>query len=415
MTMDSLSKRVARRIINDVGGNGIPPEYGFQYFTAGIEEYIKALEDEYLEDYIADGGSSFKMVVGAYGGGKTHFLYSVRELAWKHKFVVSYITLSTEQTPFHKLESVYESIAGRILHPMSEEEILSGEEQGIENLVRVWYAQKRDEFERQGFRDDELVEELRTYASTIHGFDISSFGRAMQAAFLAMLERREDDLQYVLMWIKGHGYDRRIHGKWGILQRLDKSTAFLMIRSLIQWVVRFLGYSGLVVLMDEAESVPSLTSRQKNLLLNNLRGLIDECGQASFKSALFLYAVPDESFLEGRAQIYEALRQRLATTFETINPTGVKIFLENTHREPIDTLISIGSKLADIYEIAYEINLNPDHLEEAVREIARAAYDQRFGDIGYKRLFVQKLIEGFRILHHKGGPISAHSVDFETV
>ena len=40
--------------------------------------------------------------------------------------------------------------------------------------------------------------------------------------------------------------------------------------------------------------------------------------------------VPDESFLEGRTNVYEALNQRLATVFENeLNPTGVKIDLEN--------------------------------------------------------------------------------------
>ena len=413
MTLDTLSKNVARRIIHDVGGSGTPPEYGFQYFTAGIEEYIETLGDEYLADYVKGGGSTFKMVVGTYGGGKTHFLYSVRELAWEHDFVVSYFALSPEQTPFHRLELVYRAIALNIVYPMSEEEFLSGYEHGIESLVRSWYAMKRNEFESEGLLGDDLVEELRNYASTIRGFESISFGRAMQAAFLAMLERRDDDFDTILQWVKCEAFERRIHSKFGILQRIDRNTAFSMIRSLIQWV-RFLGRSGLVVLMDEAERVPSLSTRQRGLLLNNLRELIDECGHANFKNAFFLYAVPDESFLEGRAQIYEALSQRLATSFETINPAGVKILLENMDGDPIDTLVSIGEKLADIYETAYGTELHADHRGLAVREIALAAHEQRFGEIGYKRLFVQRLIRALHTLRRKGGPVRLQDVGFES-
>ena len=79
--MDDLTKRVAREIIERVGGPGEPPDYGFQYFSAGLGLYLGVIEDEYLRDFIREGGSSFKMVVGPYGGGKTHLLYSVRELA----------------------------------------------------------------------------------------------------------------------------------------------------------------------------------------------------------------------------------------------------------------------------------------------------------------------------------------------
>jgi len=74
----------AKRIIEIVGSSGTPPEYGFQYFTSGLDIYLNTIEKEYLKEFIKGGGSAFKMVIGAYGEGKTHFLYSIRELAWKY-------------------------------------------------------------------------------------------------------------------------------------------------------------------------------------------------------------------------------------------------------------------------------------------------------------------------------------------
>ena len=413
MSALTLSRSVARRIINNVSESGTPPEYGFQYFTAGISEYMDVIEGEYLADYVADGGSSFKMVVGTYGGGKTHFLYSVRELAWQHNFAVSYIALSPEETPLHRLELVYRAIAISVMNPMNEAELLSGYERGIENLVRSWYANKRAELLNSGLSDDDLDEELREYASTVRGFESISFGRAMQVAFLSILNRRDDDFDTVIEWLKGEAYDRREHGRFGIRQRIDRSSAFSIIRSLIQWV-RFIGYTGLVVLMDEAERVPSLSSRQRELLLNNLRALIDECGHANFKHAFFLYAVPDENFLEGRTQIYEALSQRLATSFEMFNPTGVKILLENTSVDPLDTLKSIGQKLTYIYQVAYDVQLDDAHVDSATEDVARAAHEQRFGEIGYKRLFVQSFIRALHQLRQRGGPISLADVGLES-
>ena len=178
-----------------------------------------------------------------------------------------------------------------------------------------------------------------------------------------------------------------------------------MIRSLVQWI-REIGYSGLIVLMDEAEQTPSMSSKQKSLLLQNLRELIDECGHANFKSTMWFYAVPDENFLEGRAQIYEALRQRVSTVFDTeINPTGVKIYLENIPIEPLELLKEIGNKLARIYEIAYNMRFNTDKLEKAVENIAEATYEKKF-EIGYKRLFVKSMITACNILKRKGYDIT---------
>lgn len=117
--MDELTQNVARQIIDRVGGPGQPPEYGFQFFTAGIGQYLTVIDEEYLHTLIRQGGSSFKMVVGVYGGGKTHFLLSIRDLAWKHKYVTANVDLSPKESPFSKLELVYKNII-RNMHPPTE-------------------------------------------------------------------------------------------------------------------------------------------------------------------------------------------------------------------------------------------------------------------------------------------------------
>src|SRR5204863_5649818 len=93
--MNGLSPQRAKRIIQQLGGSGQPPDYGVQYFSVGLDDYLNVIDEEYLSSYIRDGGSIFKLVEGIYGGGKTHFLYCVRDKGWAHGFVVSYISLKT--------------------------------------------------------------------------------------------------------------------------------------------------------------------------------------------------------------------------------------------------------------------------------------------------------------------------------
>ncbi|MEM3341132.1 MAG: DUF2791 family P-loop domain-containing protein, partial [Thermoplasmata archaeon] len=132
--------------------------------------------------------------------------------------------------------------------------------------------------------------------------------------------------------------------------------------------------------------------------LNNLREIIDECGHSSFANLMLFYAVPDENFLEGRTQTYEALKQRLNTVFDIYTPTGVKIKLENISENPVLLLKEIGYKLKEIYEIAYNCNFDEKKLKETIEMVANAAYEHRYGDIGYRRLFVQKIIEALHNL-----------------
>ena len=399
--MSTLNSMRARRIIDTVGQNGIPPSYGFQFFTAGLDQYLSIIDDEYLSSFIKSGGSAFKIVVGVYGGGKTHFLYCVRDLAWKNNFLVSYVSLRPGESPFHKLELVYRAIVRGLEPPLTEDELYSGYEQGITNFIRRWYQDVYDEFSSKGLTGDSLNEELVNYIEQIAGIESISFTNAIKTAFKGILQKQEEEYMDICQWLNGEGFDRKKHSKHGILQRIDKTTAFSMIRSLSQWIKQ-IGFSGLIILLDEAERIPSLSTTQRELHLSNMRELIDECGQANFQGVMIFYAVPDESFLEGRTQMYEALRQRVATTFETLNPIGVKIELEKIIGEPHEFLCEVGKKLSDIYQKAYDYKFNGASLEETIELVAKTSYEERFGDIGYKRLFVQNTIKAFNYLRLTG-------------
>jgi len=393
--MNEINPLVARRIIEQVASSGQPPEFGLEFFTSGLDPYLAVLDQEYLSSYVRDGGSVFKLVVGIYGGGKTHFLYCVRNLAWQRNYATTYVSLNPSDSPFYKLEEVYRAIARGITPPLTQEELLSGYERGLDNFIRIWFAEQRSRLIDEGFEDADLSEELTRVSQQMQGIESLSFARAVGAAFRALMDDREEVFQDICQWLRGEGYDQRRHRPYGILQRIDKTTAFGMIRSLLRFV-REVGYSGLVILLDEAERIPSMTSKQSELLLNNLRQLIDECGYSHFQGAMILYAVPDENFLEGRTQTYEALRQRLGTVLSLgTNPSGVKIEMENMTTDPEAFLVDVGMKLANVFEVAYG-PLDRDELEPRLRSLANSALEQRFGDVGYKRLFVQQLIPELR-------------------
>lgn len=234
----------------------------------------------------------------------------------------------------------------------------------------------------------------------MEGIESISFKKAIKSAIIALSCRQEEAFTSICQWLKGEGYDSKQHRQFGIMEKIDKTTAFKMIRSLVQ-VVRRMGYSGLVLLLDEAEQKSSMSTKQKGVLQSNLREIIDACGHTVFQGVLITYAVPDESFLDGKTQVYEALRQRLATVFDDINPTGVKIDLEKTYQEPMDFLIEVGKKLASIYEVAYDYKFDNDDLTATIERVANNAYEQRYADAGYKRLFVKMLVMGLNYLRKR--------------
>ena len=70
-----VPKRVAAVILNSLKG-GVVPRIGLPYITVGREVEIRALLTDL--SLIADGGASFRFLVGRYGAGKSFLLQTIR-------------------------------------------------------------------------------------------------------------------------------------------------------------------------------------------------------------------------------------------------------------------------------------------------------------------------------------------------
>lgn len=398
------SVRLARQIIAHLGQSGTPPEYGVEWYTVGLDDYLAPIREEYLELMTREGVSSFKLVVGSYGGGKTHFLYCVRDMALHLGYPVIYVPLSPAECPFNQLDLVYRAIMNNIAYPISEDHDLyeAITQRGIESFIRHAAAEVARKLAiRLDDREKEL-EKVRIFLDGLFGIESSSFARAMREAILAVLKGDEETFNDLIQWLKGERIQSDRLRQRQIVENIDSRSAFRMIRSLAQWIRQF-GFHGTVVLFDEAERAISLqATRQVMAALDHLRQWIDECGQGRFPGVFTLYAIPDESMLLDRpGPSYEALRQRLHTVFSKIEPTGVKIYLDRINMEPRAFLISLGKRLLEIYERAYTLNLPREITLRNIEVLADQVYRLRYADISYRRLFVTSIIPLLHRMRHQ--------------
>jgi hypothetical protein len=390
--MNKINQKLAKAIIHKLGSFGTPPEFGIEYFSVGLEPYLRVIEDEYLKDILKCNLSSIKLVTGNYGGGKTHFLYLIRNLAWRHNYVTSYVSLSPTECPFDRLELVYKKIVLNLTPPMKENVLLKPWEIGIEALLKKWY-------ENTG-KDRALISRIRNLEST-------SYTNALKGAMLNLSADDEEGFGTVVQWLKGEDIPRELRLRYRISERIDRSSAFRMLRSLIQFL-NAIGYSGVILLFDEAERGMSISSaRDKRRALDNLRQIVDECGNSRLPGTMFFYAIPDENLLlEGSGGVYEALKQRLRSSFTRINPMGVKISLEEMGITPEEFLSNLGMKLANIFEDAYQCKLGEDILVNSINNVIHATLELQALDISYRRLYVIGIIEVFQHLRENKAAIS---------
>ncbi|MCS7258119.1 MAG: ATP-binding protein [candidate division WOR-3 bacterium] len=385
-----MDKKVAQLIINKLGSSGTPPEIGVELFSIGLDKYLKVIEDEYLNGILKNYHlSSFKLVVGNYGGGKTHFLYSVRNLAFKNGYVVVYVPLNPTECPFDKLELVYKQIINNIQIIPKFQGDLAFPITGIEAFIEHWFSSVKEKLEHANAIND--------YLNTLRGIESISFLNAVKGAFFNLSIDNSEEFIAVIQYLKGEEVGKEIRARYRISERIDKSTAFRMIRSFIQWI-HLIGYSGVIFLFDEAERGISMSSsKDKRKALDNLRQIVDECGNSRLPGAMFFYAIPDENLLlEGAGGVYEALKQRLTTVFSNINPLGVKIDLEKLGISPVEFLNELGEKLVEIFCVAYDFTISPEDRKKLIKIFSEKSALAYGYDISYRRLFIVALISALQ-------------------
>ena len=394
-TADQLDRIGARRILAQMGENGKPPELGIAHVNAGNESYLRVIDAAYIQDLIiAVEGSSFKLVQGTYGAGKTHFLYCVRDLAWRRRLLTAFVTISPKECPFNRPLAVYRAIAQRIERPRSPD----GEEtRGIDDLLRQCVERRVADDGRDPTRDWIDATLART------SFTRHSFRDAVVGFARAVVDRDEPAARRLAAWLRGEDLTLSEAKLAGLYEVPGNDNGFGMLRSLVQLVPR-LGWQGSVLLLDEAERRLSASEKPTKALgetVDHLRELIDLCGRSELPRTLILYAVTP-MFTEHVLPLYPALQQRLGAPIQFLGPHNPKapvIDLEALDLEPKKLLLEVGKRLAAVACTAYEWSPDDDLIDDNLRRLAAIVAAEQL-EVGHRRFFVRlwvRLLDQLRL------------------
>ena len=389
----TLTQQEAQHIIRKLGESGIPPTRGLEAYTVGMDSILGTLESEYLKGYLRDGGSSFKLVVGEYGSGKSHFLYRLRDIAWENGYVVSRTELSPKECPYDNQLKVYQAVVNNLIYHDPDPNI--ADTQGIEAfLENHFFHTMRMLGIEQMMTSIGLDVRVKMWLETILRFKVESpsYRHAVYFYLQAAAEESEAKKRVIGAWLRGESVTLRDVREFSITERIDRSVAFKMLRSLSQ-LVHELGYAGLALLFDEGDRMVSIgSSRTEKVACDNLREVIDRCAGESLPSTLFAYAVPPY-FVTNIAPQYEALSQRISSKvkFSRKNPYSVQISLDQLDYPGEELLRKIGEKLLGVFEQAYDVKL--DH-ELQARNIAQLADTcAALLSTSHRRHFVKSLMD----------------------
>lgn len=295
-----VPKRVAAVILNSLKG-GVVPRIGLPYITVGREVEIRALLTDL--SLIADGGASFRFLVGRYGAGKSFLLQTIRTHAMGEGFVVADADLSPER----RLQGGQGQGLATYRDLIRNISTKTRPEGGALNLILDrWVASCADV-------DESAVNaQLAPLEEMVHGFDFTRMLRRYRAA---VSEDDEEAMSRVTKWIRGE-YRTKSEAR----AELGSST----IISDDDWydyvklIARFLvcsGYKGMLVLIDELVNlykIPNAITRQYNY--EKILTMYNDTLQGKAQYLGMIMGGTPTSIEDRRRGVfsYEALRSRLA-------------------------------------------------------------------------------------------------------
>ena len=381
-----VPKRIAAVIINSLKG-GVVPRIGLPYITVGREREIEAL----LHDLalVADGGASFRFLVGRYGAGKSFLLQTIRTHAMGRDFVVADADLSPER----RLQGNQGQGLATYKELIRNLSTKTRPEGGALPLVLERWARNLAE----GASDPmvPLKASLAPIRELVHGFD---FCRVLEAYYAAYLEGDEERQALCAKWLRGE-YHTKTESKaeLGINACIGDDDWYEYLKLFAQFLVGA-GYQGLIVLVDELVNlykIPNSITRQYNY--EKILTMYNDTLQGKAHHLGIIMGGTPQSIEDRRRGVfsYEALRSRLAQgRFAGEGMTDMLAPVIHLNPLTSEELLVLTEKLADIHAgyFGYERRLQTSDLADFLTvEFGRVGADSHLTPREVIRDFIELL------------------------
>ena len=295
-----VPKRVAAVILNSLKG-GVVPRIGLPYITVGREVEIRALLTDL--SLIADGGASFRFLVGRYGAGKSFLLQTIRTHAMGEGFVVADADLSPER----RLQGGQGQGLATYRELIRNISTKTRPEGGALNLILDrWVASCAD-------ADESAINaQLAPLEEMVHGFD---FARMLRRYRAAVSEGDEETMSRVTKWIRGeYRTPREARAELGSSTIISDDDWYDYVKLIARFLVCS-GYKGMLVLIDELVNlykIPNAITRQYNY--EKILTMYNDTLQGKAQYLGMIMGGTPTSIEDRRRGVfsYEALRSRLA-------------------------------------------------------------------------------------------------------
>lgn len=309
---------------------GIVPEKYVKDFTFGRDAEINSIE-QWLNTF----KESSKLLIGAYGTGKTHLLNYTHYQAIIEGYAVAYVAMDDTETPFSNPKRVYSQLVQNLEFCSPNDSPLNFQPKHFQDLIEMALAKNKDELKDHSY-------------------------------FKCLREHKEEA---IWDWIKGrekmprpYRYDGKKYDVPGMYDNTKSANIYCYLLSGLGYAAKTIGLKGLLLIFDEAESISSSRSIREQRSYNFLKSLL-----ATARGKSELLNVPKDSGYDysGHSSVPFLYKQ----------PSGLKVLIAFTSEDDFEDQDEINQvsrlylesldhnainqafyKLTDLYGKAYNID-----------------------------------------------------------
>ncbi|SDW85633.1 ATP-binding protein [Lysobacter enzymogenes] len=325
---------------------GVVPRAGQHLIQVARGREIEALVADI--DRVADGGSSFRFVIGEYGAGKTFFLNLIRAIAMERKLVVAGADLNPDRR-LHASGGQARSLYAELMRNLSTRTKPEGG--ALAGVVEKFIATAKSEAKAQSRTTEQVIRsKLEQLSELVNGYDFAD----VIAAYCRGAEEGNEQLKSdAIRWLRGEFSTRTdARAALGVRTIVDDASVYDQLK-LVARFVRLAGYSGLFVCLDELVNIYKLSNAQaRSSNYEQILRMLNDSLQGTAVGLGFVLGGTPEFLMDPRRGVYSysALQSRLAqnafATGELVDYTGPVLRLSSLTLE--DFYLLLG-KIRHVY------------------------------------------------------------------
>ncbi len=390
--------------------SGVVPERGLTAFAVGIERQRAELRRQL--DLAQAGEGLFKFLRGGYGCGKTFMARLAVLDAQEAGFATSFVVVSDNDLHFHRFDDVYRKV-------VQELGTASCPRGALGDIVDRWIAKVENALvdggaDEQAADFDAKVQQRmgEELASLTGGKAPEDLARVLRQIFALKQAGKNVEAGALLSWLSGSGnVAADMKKSAGVKGDISSRDALAYLHGILE-LVKAAGYKGLVIVIDEAETILRMKSDVRGKSLNGIRQICDAAAQ--YHGLLWVFTGTPEFFDTKRGV---AGLQPLHDRIQFIRQAGLAPLkqpqLELTPFNPA-RLKEVALRLRELYPATdppgLEARATAEFIERLVAEVTKGFN----GDVGVvPRQFLRHLVSVFDLVGENPGfdPMSMYRVE----